>query len=338
MVNKSANPIPGAPKIEGGRHTGFMKTNHTKYDLIGDIHGHADTLHALLAKLGYVERDGIHAHPERRVIFLGDFIDRGPKIRETLQTVRAMTDSGNALAVMGNHEFNAVAYATPDGRGGWVREHKHRNTEQHAATLEQFAGREEEWRGHLEWFRTLPLWMELPGLRVVHAAWDAGAIGALGGDARLDERLVRAGGTRGTPEYRAIETLLKGVELQLPDGHFFYDQKNFPRHEIRTKWWKPALGGTFRGIALQPGTDAYEIPELPADAHAVRLPGYGADERPVFNGHYWLEGEPELMTHNVAILDYSVAKDGPLTAYRWDGEQKLDAAKFVQVRADGVQP
>lgn len=318
-------------------HAGFMKTNQDRYDIIGDIHGHADTLHALLAKLGYVERSGVHSHPERRVIFVGDFIDRGPKIRETLQTVRAMTDNGHALAVMGNHEFNALAYATPDDRGGWVRERKHQNVQQHVETMEQFAGLEDEWSGYLDWFRTLPLWIELPGLRVVHAVWDTRSIKTLGCEARMDEALVRAAGTRGTPENRAMETLLKGVELQLPDGHFFLDQKNFPRHEIRTRWWKPARGATFRSIALQPGMDSYDIPELPADAHAERLPGYGANERPVFNGHYWLTGDPELMAPNVAILDYSVAKDGPLTAYRWDGEQLLDAAKFVQVLAGAVE-
>ncbi len=337
MVNESANPIPGTPRKEGGRHTDFMKTNHTQYDIIGDIHGHADPLHALLAKLGYVERDGIHAHPERRVIFLGDFIDRGPKIRETLQTVRAMIDSGNALAVPGNHEFNALAYATPDGTD-WLRKHTPKNREQHEATLEQFEGHEAEWQGHLAWFRTLPLWLDLPGLRAVHAAWDTRAAARLGPEVRMTEALVLAASTKGTQEYRDVETLLKGVELQLPDGHFFFDNKNFPRHQIRTRWWLPARGTTYRRIALQPGSNEWEIPELPADAHAERVPGYAADERPVFNGHYWLEGEAELMAPNVAILDYSVAKDGPLTAYRWDGEQKLDAAKFVQVRADGVQP
>ncbi len=94
---------------------------------------------------------------------------------------------------------------------------------------------------------------------------------------------------------------------------------------------------TYRKIALQPGSNEWEIPELPADEHADRVPGYAVDERPVFNGHYWLEGEPELMAPNVAILEYSVAKDGPLTAYRWDGEQTLDAKKFVQVRANAIE-
>lgn len=312
-----------------------MKNNDTKYDIIGDIHGHADPLHALLAKLGYIERDGIHAHPERRVIFLGDFIDRGPKIPETLQTVRAMIDSGNALAVMGNHEFNALAYATPDGTD-WLRKHTRKNTEQHEATLEQFDGHEAEWQDHLAWFRTLPLWLDLPGLRAVHAAWDVRAAARLGPEARMTEALVRAASTKGTQEYLDVETLLKGVELQLPDGHFFFDNKNFPRHQIRTRWWLPARGTTYRRIALQPGSNEWEIPELPADEHAERVPGYAPDERPVFNGHYWLTGEAELMAPNVAILDYSVAKEGPLTAYRWDGEQKLDAAKFVQVQAEEV--
>jgi predicted MPP superfamily phosphohydrolase len=82
--------------------------NH--YDIIGDIHGYADTLRALLAKLGYTERAGVYRHAERIAVFVGDFIDRGPKIRETLRIVRAMADSGIALAVLGNHEWNALRY------------------------------------------------------------------------------------------------------------------------------------------------------------------------------------------------------------------------------------
>lgn len=132
-------------------------------DIIGDIHGYAGELHALLAKLGYEEGDGAYRHPQaRRVIFLGDWIDRGPEIREKLRVARAMHAAGAALAVPGNHEFNALAYATPDGNGDWLGKHTPTNREQHAATLEQFAGHDEEWRGHLEWFRTLPPWLELP--------------------------------------------------------------------------------------------------------------------------------------------------------------------------------
>jgi hypothetical protein len=53
--------------------------NMHSFDIIGDIHGYADTLAGLLRNLGYVEQDGIYRHPARRLIFAGDFIDRGPK-------------------------------------------------------------------------------------------------------------------------------------------------------------------------------------------------------------------------------------------------------------------
>ena len=50
------------------------------YDIIGDIHGHADTLIQLLQKLGYKKnKQGAFQHPTRKVFFVGDFIDRDPK-------------------------------------------------------------------------------------------------------------------------------------------------------------------------------------------------------------------------------------------------------------------
>ena len=63
-------------------------------DFIGDIHGYADQLTALLEKMGYSVKYGIYSHPTRKVVFIGDYIDRGPKIRETLMIVRNMVESG----------------------------------------------------------------------------------------------------------------------------------------------------------------------------------------------------------------------------------------------------
>ena len=51
-------------------------------DFIGDIHGHADKLEELLVKLGYVKVNGAYSHPERKALFVGDYIDRGPKIEK----------------------------------------------------------------------------------------------------------------------------------------------------------------------------------------------------------------------------------------------------------------
>ena len=83
-------------------------------DLIGDIHGHADKLEALLLKLGYQKNKCVYSHPERKILFVGDYIDRGPKIRETLEIVRSMVESENAIALMGNHEYNALCFHFQD--------------------------------------------------------------------------------------------------------------------------------------------------------------------------------------------------------------------------------
>jgi predicted MPP superfamily phosphohydrolase len=123
----------------------IVKTNQP-YDVIGDIHGHADELHALLAKLGYENRKGTHTHPEgRKVVFLGDYIDRGPQIREVLQTVRGMVDSGNAHAILGNHEVNALWFHTIGPKGRPLRTHTDNRIKQHQATRDQMGAGFRQW-------------------------------------------------------------------------------------------------------------------------------------------------------------------------------------------------
>jgi len=82
------------------------KFDHGPFDIIGDIHGCFDELHALLTNLGYEITPTFEGrHPEgRKAVFLGDLVDRGPKIPEVLKLVMNMTQSGHALAVPGNHD------------------------------------------------------------------------------------------------------------------------------------------------------------------------------------------------------------------------------------------
>ena len=82
------------------------KFDHGPFDIIGDIHGCFDELQALLTELGYEITSVFEArHPEgRKAVFLGDLVDRGPKITEVLKLVMNMTGAGNALAVPGNHD------------------------------------------------------------------------------------------------------------------------------------------------------------------------------------------------------------------------------------------
>jgi hypothetical protein len=89
--------------------------------------------------------------------------------------------------------------------------------------------------------------------------------------------------------------------------------------------------GSFRDMAF-PFSDRAPDTSMSTEALDV-IPGYGADEPPVFFGHYWIPGDtpPEIQAPNVCCLDYSIAENGRLAAYRWDGESKLDPGKIVSV-------
>ncbi len=307
-----------------------MTTKNQEYDIVGDLHGQADKLTALLEHLNYRPHGNHYRHPEgRKVIFLGDFIDRGPKIRETLHLVRNMVEASEAFAIAGNHELNAVFFHTPDGIGGYLRSHNKRHTESHAATLAAFTGREEEWADWLDWMKRLPLFLDLGALRAVHAAWDEEAITFLRGKTLADADFLRAAATEGTPEFDAVETTLKGPELPLPDGVIFYDKENIARNKVRVRWWNIKAGMTVGEIVVP---EKFHLPRQLRPEDLERLPNYPADAPPVFFGHYWMPpnvGKTSLAA-NVVCLDYSAAfGDNPLTAYRWNGFSSLDDSAFV---------
>ncbi|HEY7983536.1 MAG TPA: polynucleotide kinase-phosphatase [Ktedonobacterales bacterium] len=87
-------------------------TEHGPFDIIGDIHGCFDELCELLGQLGYTPDDTAgYRHPDgRRAIFLGDLVDRGPRVVETVRLVRRMALAGQALAVPGNHDEKLVRW------------------------------------------------------------------------------------------------------------------------------------------------------------------------------------------------------------------------------------
>ena len=108
----------------------------------------------------------------------------------------------------------------------------------------------------------------------------------------------------------------------------FPDKGGHTRTRSRIRWWDRSvvdLSSAFIGI---PEDILKTIPSepLPEDLLISRQ-----DSRPVFFGHYWLSGTPELQSENAVCLDYSVALGGSLTAYRWDGESLLDSGKLVWV-------
>jgi hypothetical protein len=300
-------------------------------DVVGDVHGQFDKLVGLLRHLGYRETSGAWRHQNRTAIFVGDLIDRGPKQLATIELVRAMVDAGSARCVMGNHEFNAIAWVTPDPEhpGKYLRDHhKPGNREQHQAFLDVVEGTPRQ-REITDWFRTLPLWLDLPGLRVLHACWHQPSIDllqkAMGSSRMLTDEMILLGSRKGHPIYAAIEIVCKGLEVELPPGISFKDKEGKIRHEVRVRWWEEDLS-TYRKAAIGPPGDMEMIPDVPMPAEWVGHPYVGP---PVLFGHYWFSGTPRVISSRFACLDYSAARDGPLVAYRWDGEAELSSEKMA---------
>jgi hypothetical protein len=316
------------------------------YDLIGDIHGCARTLERLLDTLGYRKQGGVWRHPRRMAIFLGDLVDRGPRIRETLHLVRDMVGAGQALCIMGNHEFNALGWSTPAAPGSgrqFVREHTPRHARLIKETLQQFDAYPSEWREFLGWFYELPLFIDGGHFRVVHACWDTGLIEPLRAqfaDGCIDEAFLQASAVPGSFANTVLDRLLRGTDMRLPHGMTLTSDDGFTRAHFRTKFWEEDPQ-TYGDIVFQP--DA--LPELAAqmplsDMQKTELLKYAADQPLLFVGHYWRSGKPAPIRPNLACLDYSAVLNGKLVAYRLDQESRLDASKFVwvEVEQDQVQP
>lgn len=295
------------------------------YDLIGDIHGQHDKLMALLRSLGYDARGEYSGwtHPEgRKVLFLGDYIDRGPKVREVLLEVRAMVEAGDALAIMGNHEFSAILHEAVGDAPSKA------NIDLHA-TLTQFTGFEDEWTDHVSWMRGLPQFLDLGGLRAVHACWDERAVADLDGHSFADESFLGACLERRSRERNAVEQLLVGPSLPVPDDALVLNPKGMPLPTVRVRWWNMPTTSFLIGDLVFP--EALSARGQVDPETISGLPDYPADAIPVFFGHYWLDpgSRKAPLTPNLACLDYSAGRgDAPLVAYRWDGEQVLSEAKF----------
>lgn len=116
----------------------------------------------------------------------------------------------------------------------------------------------------------------------------------------------------------------RGVFFQAKDGNV--------REAARVSWWAVAPGDRWPAVALGPPSLTAALPDesIPLDYPTLQYP---AEAPPVFFGHYWLWGEPAPLADNVACLDYSVARGGPLLAYRWRGEGSLRRGHFLWVSA-----
>jgi len=300
-------PLLKLPPIRR-RHAGLVQPlPGGGLDLVGDVHGQLPALADLLCSLGY-DTDGNHPQ-DRRLVFLGDLVDRGPQSVQVVKWVMRLVNTGKADCILGNHELNILRgkvkldnawfFGDPlqGGAGGLAKPQ-----------------REEI----LAFFKSLPVAMERDDLRAVHACWFDPAIDLLrnSDDAlkahndygeRIVAELDRSGITDALERELAIQnrnpvrTVTSGPECRA-DAPFVANGQ--ARQCARVTWW-----------------DRYREKAFCVFGHYWRNAPAGVSHGPdIFAGY---DAHHTLGPGSAICIDYSVGARGRaagvtrLAALRW---------------------
>ena len=300
-----------------------MKEN---FDIIPDIHAQYYKLKGLLKKLGWVETGNYWTHedPKRRIVFLGDFIDRGLYNGKVLEVIKSLINCNRAYAILGNHELNAIYFHSKNKfTGKNLRQHSPKNIKQHQTFLDEFPYNNNKTKKIINWFCTLPLFIDFKTFRVVHACWSYKSISAI---LRKNEEGIFSQNefieiaSRKNELYYAIERIAKGPEFKLKGSNYFLDKSGVKRQSVRLAWWLPNVN-TLRELAISV-PNINEIPNLNF-INKDKFENYSSKDVPVFFGHYWMSSPPKIYSKNTICLDCSAGLDGPLVSYHWKSDSDL---------------
>ena len=276
------------------------------FDVIGDLHGHSRLFLQMLELLGYQAEGGSYAHPlGRKILLVGDLINRGPDSNGVLKIARNMHENGTALIILGNHEFRLIQ------RG-----------------VAQKPLDDDSYEPYLSWIRSLPLFVETPTLRSVHAAWHYSSIQILEGAKASDDAFVKKTFEKETPEGKAVNNILSGIKISLPLEPKLKDRFGIVRKKGRVRWWKNLQGKSFTECLYSPMYP--EVREqIPDPNEIAQVEPYDERDKPVFLGHYSLPPSVEKVMDMVVCVDGCVTKDKKLWGYRHGGEPRPQCKNIV---------
>ncbi|WP_439184419.1 metallophosphoesterase [Carboxylicivirga taeanensis] len=305
------------------------------YDIIGDVHGHHILLQKLLLKLGYSLVNGVWAHAYRKAVFVGDFISRGPNSRGVIQIIKDMVKADSALAILGNHEVNAILYFSKGDDGAPLKIPGNSNSKLLYKLGREYNGNKEALKQDIKWLRTLPLYLKLNGIRVVHAYWNDAYISHLNSlysNGKLKKGTLKQLADMTHPLSRAFFETIKGIELDMPRDLIIKDSQDIKRDNFRVKWWMDPHGKTFKSLSYG---NKFELPDYTIPSEIIEEYEVYTPQGPaVFIGHYCMGKGPLLAAANICCVDACVTGSGRLAAYRYSGEDELDESNFIFVKRD----
>jgi hypothetical protein len=176
----------------------------------------------------------------------------------------------------------------------------------------------------------LPLYLDLGDVRCVHACWDPSVITKVA--ERLDshgcftESALIESFRKGAELRDLVDIAIRGSEVTLPKGLGFVDSDGHMREKSRAKWWADRQPLSLQELI----SDEVEL-DADLDIPEIHLAINDPNPTPVFFGHYWMKGQPRLVSNKAVCLDFSVASKGALCAYSWRGEPELSEDNLTWV-------
>ena len=338
-------------------------------DIVGDIHGEYEAFVNLLTHLGY-SLEG--EHPEgRKLVFVGDLVDRGPDSPSVVKLVKTLVENGNAQCILGNHEINLLQLKAKDGAGWYFSEQR----DTHYQPFAKIADNEKNMV--YEFLASLPLALEREDLRIVHATWREKEINEvraipLGTVAEFyqakEDEIDRSITSSGLLDAYKAEQAQWGREQASPTGVLPFLHAT-SEYNIAHQMNNP-LRVLTSGIEQKCETPFYASGKWRFVERFTWWDDY-QDETPVIVGHFWRRFTPEVSTtteanvfdnvepsswhgkrNNVFCVDYSVGgrfkernagiepgENTKLVALRWpERELVLETGEVIATENFMQQP
>ncbi|MBN2164943.1 MAG: metallophosphoesterase [Marinilabiliaceae bacterium] len=304
-----------------------------KLDFIGDVHGYADELEALLVKMGYQYINNVWMHPVNKAVFVGDFINRGPNNRRVIEIIKNMVDNQKGYAILGNHEINAISYFTLKNNGQPIKIPGSSNKRFLDKIKAEYKNDLNTFEKRLKWLRKLPLFYDFGDVRVVHAYWSDYNINLIKGampKGKLTKKLLKEINKGVTEVSKAILQTTRGVEFCFPVNMIVTDINKNRKINFRIKWWQSPYNKTYEELKFETKS---HLPNIIIPNNIITpYEIYPKDSPPVFIGHYCMNNKQLIQNNNICCVDSCIANNGKLTAYRWIGEKHLKKENLVSVK------